>query len=116
MAGIEAHVCVLQTCIDMAMAGFAVFAVTDAMSSRSPASLPTSLRPHAHAGVETVNTEMGGVRTAGTGRNAAVQGLVCHDQVMAPGAKESFLWRFDFAHPQGAMTYHSRRNNHGQNC
>ncbi len=34
VAGIEAHVCVMQTCIDMAQAGFAVYAVADAMSSR----------------------------------------------------------------------------------
>jgi nicotinamidase-related amidase len=33
VAGIEAHICVLQTCIDMAQAGFGVFAVADAMWS-----------------------------------------------------------------------------------
>ena len=29
VAGIEAHVCVMQTCIDLANAGFGVFAVAD---------------------------------------------------------------------------------------
>lgn len=58
VAGIEAHVCVLQTCIDMAQAGFAVFAVSDAMSSRKQESADLAFTRMAHAGVEVVNTEM----------------------------------------------------------
>jgi nicotinamidase-related amidase len=38
MAGIEAHVCVAQTAIDMAQAGFGVFVVADAVSSRAETS------------------------------------------------------------------------------
>lgn len=34
VCGIEAHVCVLQTCLDLAKAGFVPFVVTDAVSSR----------------------------------------------------------------------------------
>ena len=41
VAGIEAHVCVLQTCIDLYASGFGVFAVSDAMSSRDPSSAGT---------------------------------------------------------------------------
>ena len=58
VAGIEAHVCVLQTCIDMAQAGFAVFAVADAMSSRKPESAALALERMRNAGVQVVNTEM----------------------------------------------------------
>jgi nicotinamidase-related amidase len=58
VTGIEAHVCVLQTCIDMAQAGFAVFAVSDAMSSRQESSAALAFARMAHAGVELVNTEM----------------------------------------------------------
>jgi nicotinamidase-related amidase len=58
VAGIEAHVCVLQTCIDLVNAGFGVFAVTDAMSSRMPQSAELAFSRMRHAGVETVNTEM----------------------------------------------------------
>lgn len=58
VAGIEAHVCVLQSCVDLANAGFGVFAVADAMSSRIRASVDLAIPRLAHAGVEVVNTEM----------------------------------------------------------
>jgi nicotinamidase-related amidase len=58
VAGIEAHVCVLQTCIDLASAGFGVFAVCDAMSSRKHESVGLALDRMRHVGIEVVNTEM----------------------------------------------------------
>lgn len=58
VAGIEAHVCALQTCIDMAQAGFAVYAVSDAMSSRAPESASLAFQRMGREGVEAVNTEM----------------------------------------------------------
>lgn len=58
IAGVEAHVCVLQTAIDLAQAGFAVFAVADAMSSRAMNSAALALERMRQAGVEIVNTEM----------------------------------------------------------
>jgi nicotinamidase-related amidase len=36
VCGIETHVCVLQTCLDLAKEGFIPFIVTDAVSSRRP--------------------------------------------------------------------------------
>jgi isochorismate hydrolase len=58
VAGIEAHVCVLQTAIDLAQAGFAVFAVADAIASRAPASVALAEERMRQAGVAIVNTEM----------------------------------------------------------
>lgn len=58
VAGIEAHVCVLQTALDLAQAGFGVFAVADAMSSRQVASETLAHARMAAAGIEVVNTEM----------------------------------------------------------
>ncbi len=58
IAGIEAHVCVAQTAIDMAHAGFGVFVVADAVSSRAEASVPLALARLRQSGVEVVNTEM----------------------------------------------------------
>ena len=58
VAGIEAHVCVLQSCIDLANAGFGIFAVADSMSSRKPESLSLALDRMRAVGVEVVNTEM----------------------------------------------------------
>ena len=58
VAGIEAHVCVLQTAVDLAQAGFAVFAVADAMASRAASSLQLAQERMRQEGVEVVNSEM----------------------------------------------------------
>ena len=79
VAGIEAHVCVLQTAIDMAQAGFGVFAVSDAMSSRKTSSADLAFQRMAHAGVDVVNTEMAVFELlgqAGTPQFKALSGLI----------------------------------------
>ncbi len=58
LAGIEAHVCVLQTALELAGAGSAVFVVTDATASRRPESRETAFRRMAGAGVTLVTLEM----------------------------------------------------------
>ncbi len=58
IAGIEAHVCVLQTAIDLSQAGFAVYVVADAVSSRSSASVSLAFDRLRGSGVAIVNTEM----------------------------------------------------------
>lgn len=58
LAGIESHVCVLQTAADLAEAGFAVFAVADAMASRAPSSHALALERMRGFGVAVVSTEM----------------------------------------------------------
>jgi Isochorismatase family len=58
VAGIEAHVCVLQTSIDLANAGFGVFAVSDAMASRKPESADLAFDRMRANDVMVVNTEM----------------------------------------------------------
>jgi nicotinamidase-related amidase len=58
ITGIEAHVCVLQTAIDLAQAGFAVFAVADAMSSRKVESAALAFDRMRQNNVQVVNTEM----------------------------------------------------------
>ena len=58
VAGIEAHVCVLQSAIDLANAGFGVFAVADAMSSRKPGAATLAMDRMRMNGVQVVNTEM----------------------------------------------------------
>lgn len=58
IAGIEAHVCVAQTAIDMAQAGFGVFVVADGVSSRVESSVALALNRMGQSGIEVVNTEM----------------------------------------------------------
>jgi nicotinamidase-related amidase len=58
VAGVEAHVCVLQTGLDLRAAGYEVFVVADAVSSRRPFSKATALSRLAAAGVNVVTAEM----------------------------------------------------------
>ena len=58
LAGIEAHICVLQTAVDLAAAGFGVFAVADAMASRAAASHTLALDRMRQNAVSVVTTEM----------------------------------------------------------
>ncbi len=58
VAGIEAHVCVLQSCIDLYNAGFGVFAVADAMGSRKMESAALAFERLRGTGIQVINTEM----------------------------------------------------------
>jgi nicotinamidase-related amidase len=58
LAGIESHVCVMQSALELAAAGRKVFVVTDAVSSRRPESKSVALQRLAAAGVTLVTTEM----------------------------------------------------------
>jgi nicotinamidase-related amidase len=58
IAGMEAHVCVLQTALDLAEAGKSVFVVADAVGSRRPESRDIALRRMEAAGITAVTTEM----------------------------------------------------------
>jgi nicotinamidase-related amidase len=79
VAGLEAHVCVLQTCLDLVNSGFGVFAVADAMSSRHPDSVTLAFERMRHAGVIVLNTEMAVfelLSVAGTPIFKALSGLI----------------------------------------
>jgi len=58
LSGIEAHVCVLQTALDLAEAGYETFVVADATSSRAKADYKAALRRLRDFGVTIVTTEM----------------------------------------------------------
>lgn len=58
LCGIEAHVCVSQTCLDLLDEGFRVFVVADAVSSRTPENYQFGLDRMRAAGVVIVSTEM----------------------------------------------------------
>jgi nicotinamidase-related amidase len=58
IGGMESHVCVLQTAIDLVDNGYAAFVVVDAISSRDEASRRVALTRLVKAGVEIVNSEM----------------------------------------------------------
>ena len=58
VAGIEAHVCVLQSAVDLYNAGFGVFVVADAVSSRKQDSVDLAFARLRQTGIQVINTEM----------------------------------------------------------
>ncbi|NQU55851.1 MAG: hydrolase [Rhodospirillales bacterium] len=58
IAGIEAHVCVLQTAMDLLARDVQVFVLADATTSRTPDNHAMALHRLGGAGVEIVTTEM----------------------------------------------------------
>jgi nicotinamidase-related amidase len=58
LCGIEAHVCVSQTCLDLLDQGFRVFLVVDAMSSRTTENHFIAVERMRDAGGVVVSTEM----------------------------------------------------------
>ena len=58
LCGIEAHVCVTQTCLDLLRDGFQVFVASDATSSRSPEDWRAGIERMRSAGAVTVSVEM----------------------------------------------------------
>ena len=58
LCGIEAHVCVLQSALDLQQAGEEVILVADAVGSRRPQNRDLALERAARAGIDIVSTEM----------------------------------------------------------
>lgn len=57
VCGIEAHICVLQTCLDLVEAGLVVGVVADAVGSRRPIDRDTALERLVQSGVVPVTVE-----------------------------------------------------------
>ena len=58
LAGIEAHVCVLQTALDLLEEGYAVHVVEDAVGSRSPADREVGIARMRRNGAQPASVEM----------------------------------------------------------
>lgn len=58
LCGIEAHVCVSQTCLDLLDEDYRVFVVADAVSSRTPENYRIGLERMRDAGAIIASTEM----------------------------------------------------------
>ena len=58
LCGIEAHVCVLQTCLDLIAEGFRVFVAADAFASRAPENRLLALDRMQSAGAAIISTGM----------------------------------------------------------
>jgi nicotinamidase-related amidase len=71
IAGCEAHVCLLQTALDLLEDEFEVWVVTDACSSRTERNRDAAFDRLAGAGAELVTTEMVGFEWLGTAEHPA---------------------------------------------
>ncbi len=58
LCGMETHVCVMQTCVDLLARGLSVFVAADAVSSRTPENRRIGLERMRDAGAVIVSTEM----------------------------------------------------------
>lgn len=79
IGGIEAHVCVLQTALELLGPDRTVYVVADAMASRDPKSRDVALKRMADAGCVVITTEMAAfewVRSAGAPQFKAISALV----------------------------------------
>jgi len=79
VAGIEAHVCVLLSCLDLADRGYVVGVAVDAVSSRRPGDAAVAMDRLSQAGVVPLTAEMvllEMVQAAGTDRFKAILPLV----------------------------------------
>jgi nicotinamidase-related amidase len=57
LAGVEAHICVLQTAIDLSASGYEVYVVADAVCSRHRENYENALQRMRHSGIIECNTE-----------------------------------------------------------
>ena len=79
VAGIESHVCVLQSALCFKDMGLDVYVVADAVSSRKPESIDLATQRMRQNGVSVVNTEMvlfEWLHIAGTPQFKAVSKLI----------------------------------------
>ena len=58
LAGIETHICVYQTAVDLLAGGYEVYVLTDAVSSRTPANRQLGLQRMKDAGAVMTGVEM----------------------------------------------------------
>lgn len=58
IAGIEAHICVTQTALDLQAAGYEVFVVSNACSSRQPVQAVVAFQRLLRHGIDMVSVEM----------------------------------------------------------
>jgi nicotinamidase-related amidase len=57
LMGMETHICILQTALDLLAQGYEVFVVEDAVSSRADSNQSNALQRMSHAGIVITNTE-----------------------------------------------------------
>lgn len=79
LCGIESHVCVLQTALDLAAVGYVTAVASDAIGSQRPLDHDTAIARMTQAGIVPVTAEMAileMVHEAGTERFNSIRGLL----------------------------------------
>lgn len=76
VCGIESHVCVLQTCLDLAREGFVPFIVADAISSRKQADHDVAMQRMIQAGVIPTTVESALLELVHEGGSSAFKAIL----------------------------------------
>lgn len=76
LCGIETHVCVYQTAIELLATGHKVYVVSDAVSSRDPANKELALRRMESEGVRLTGTEMVVFELLGDAKDPAFKSIL----------------------------------------
>ena len=76
LCGIETHICVYQTALDLIATGHKPYVVTDAVSSRNPANKELALRRLECEGVRLTGTEMVLFELLGDAKNPAFKSIL----------------------------------------
>ncbi|MBI9021386.1 MAG: hydrolase [Verrucomicrobia bacterium] len=76
LCGIETHICVYQTAMELLTAGFEVHVATDAVSSRDPANKALAIRRMENEGVKLTGTEMLLFELLGDAKNPAFKSIL----------------------------------------
>lgn len=76
LCGIETHVCVYQTAMQLIATGHKVYVVTDAVSSRDPANKTLALRRMENEGARLTGTEMVLFELLGDAKNSAFKSIL----------------------------------------
>jgi nicotinamidase-related amidase len=76
LCGIETHICVYQTALQLLSTGHKVYVVSDAVSSRSPANKELALRRMEAEGVRLTGTEMALFELLGDAKDPAFKSIL----------------------------------------
>ena len=76
LCGIETHICVYQTALELIASGHKVYVVTDAVSSRNPANRELALRRMEKVGIRLTGTEMVLFELLGNAKDPAFKSIL----------------------------------------
>ncbi len=91
VVGMEAHICIMQTTLDLLDRGYAVFLVTDAISNGEPDQIEPVFRRMEQAGAVLTGAVSAAYELMGDGKHPAFKGCLDLVKVVRSSSKASIL-------------------------